>query len=82
MSERRTSAIPMQYMLFVDIPDEAGEIAMVATLLAASAISIKNIGIVHNREQAEGALAIVFHDEASKKAAIPVLERHNYKVII
>ncbi len=82
MSERRTSAIPRSYMLYVDIPDEAGEIAMVATLLAASAISIKNIGIIHNREQAEGALCIVFHDEATMKAAIPVLQRHNYKVIL
>ena len=82
MSERRTSAIPRQYLLFVDIPDEAGEIAMVATLLAASAISIKNIGIIHNREQAEGALCIVFNDEETMKAAIPVLQRHNYKVIL
>ncbi len=82
MSERRTSAIPRQYILYVDIPDEAGEIAMVATLLAASAISIKNIGIIHNREQAEGALGIVFHDETSMKAAIPVLQKHNYKVIL
>ena len=82
MSERRTSAIPGQYVLFVDIPDEAGEIAMVATLLAASAISIKNIGIIHNREQAEGALGIVFSDEDTLKAAIPVLQKHNYKVIL
>ncbi len=80
MSERRTSALPRRYILFVDIPDEAGEIAMVATLLAASAISIKNIGILHNREMAEGALAIAFYDEGSMKAAVPVLERHNYRV--
>ena len=81
MSDRRTSAIPRLYILYVDIPDEAGEIAMVATLLAASAISIKNIGIINNREQAEGALGISFHDEASMNAAIPVLEKHNYRVI-
>ena len=53
---------------------------MVATLLAASAISIKNIGILHTREMAEGALAIAFYDEGSMKAAVPVLERHNYRV--
>ena len=82
MSERRTSAIPRRNILFVDIPDEAGEIAMVATLLASNAISIKNIGIIHNREMAEGALGIAFYDDESMKAAIPVLQKHNYKVIL
>ena len=82
MSDRRTGAIEKEYRLFVDIPDEAGEIAMVATLLATKAINIKNIGIVHNREQAEGALCILFDTEADMKAAIPVLKKHDYRVIL
>jgi prephenate dehydrogenase len=82
MSDRRTGAIEKEYRLFVDIPDEAGEIAMVATLLATKAINIKNIGIVHNREQAEGALCILFDTEEDMKAAIPVLKKHDYRVIL
>ena len=82
MSDRRTGAIEKEYRLFVDIPDEAGEIAMVATLLATKAINIKNIGIVHNREQAEGALCILFDTEDDMKAAIPVLKKHDYRVIL
>lgn len=37
------------FACYVDIPDEAGAIASLATLLAKADISIKNIGIVHNR---------------------------------
>ena len=82
MSDRRTSGIAKEYRLFVDIPDEAGEIAMVATLLATKSINIKNIGIVHNREQAEGALCILFDTEDDMNAAIPVLKKHDYRVIL
>ncbi|MBR5421644.1 MAG: prephenate dehydrogenase [Lachnospiraceae bacterium] len=80
MSERRTTAIPRDFRLFVDVPDEAGQIAAVATLLAASSINIKNIGITHNREQAEGALYIAFYDEASRDAAVPVLKEKGYRI--
>ena len=38
------------YAITIDIADEPGEIAAVATILALKNISIKNIGIVHNRE--------------------------------
>lgn len=38
------------YIIYCDIVDQAGAIATIATILACNAISIKNIGIVHNRE--------------------------------
>ena len=38
------------FEVFIDISDEAGAIATIATLLGANGISIKNIGILHNRE--------------------------------
>ena len=38
------------YVLYLDIADEAGGIATIATILAMEKISIKNIGIIHNRE--------------------------------
>ena len=43
--------------------DEAGGIATVATILATNGISIKNIGIVHNREFEEAVLHVEFYEE-------------------
>ena len=43
-------------------------------------VSIKNIGIIHNREYEEGVLKISFYDQASSEKAMEQLERHRYKV--
>ena len=40
----------------MDLLDEAGGIATVATILASHHLSIKNIGIIHNREFEDGVL--------------------------
>lgn len=66
--------------VFCDIIDESGAIATIATILATNGISIKNIGIIHNREHQEGVLKISFYDESSANKAIEQLERHRYKV--
>ena len=82
MNDRRSSAIPNDYRLYVDVPDETGIIASVATLLAHAGINIKNIGITHNREQAEGALYIAFYEKGDMQAAIPILKDNSYRVIL
>ena len=64
----------------MDIPDEAGAIATIATLLAKADISIKNIGIVHNREFEEGVLQVEFYEQASLNEAIILLQDLNYTV--
>ena len=51
----------------MDIIDETGAIASIAALLAGNHISIKNIGIIHNREFEEGVLRIEFYDRNLKK---------------
>lgn len=66
------------YSIRVDIPDEAGSLAAVATLLALNGINIKNIGIAHNREVEEGVLAIEFYEEASIEKAIRLLTGRGY----
>ncbi|MBR1692913.1 MAG: prephenate dehydrogenase [Lachnospiraceae bacterium] len=68
------------YEVYLDIPDKAGAIAMTATILALNDISIKNIGIMHNREFQEGVLHIEFYDKASADAAVALLKRNNYTV--
>lgn len=68
------------YRIYCDIIDENGAIAAIATILAVHSISIKNIGIVHNREFEEGALSIEFYEEKAKVEAAKLLRHHRYTV--
>ncbi|MDE6914545.1 MAG: prephenate dehydrogenase/arogenate dehydrogenase family protein, partial [Lachnospiraceae bacterium] len=68
------------YACYVDIPDEAGALAAIATLLAKADISIKNIGIVHNREFEEGVLRVEFYEEAALAEAVSLLQGLHYAV--
>lgn len=66
--------------IYVDLADEAGGIAAIATLLATNGINIKNIGIIHNREFEEGVLRIEFYDEDSSEKSAKLLRARNYTV--
>ena len=55
--------IKKAYALYVDLVDETGGIATVATILACNQINLKNIGIVNNREFEEAVLKIEFYEE-------------------
>ena len=68
------------FAIYCDIIDEAGGIATIATILASNNISIKNIGIIHNREFEEGVLRIEFYEGAAQEKAAQVLRRHRYTV--
>lgn len=68
------------FAIYCDIIDEAGGIATIATILASNNISIKNIGIIHNREFEEGVLRIEFYEGSAQEKAAQVLRRHRYTV--
>ena len=68
------------FAIYCDIIDETGGIATIATILASNLISIKNIGIVHNREFEEGVLRIEFYEASAQEQAAQVLRRHRYIV--
>ncbi|MCD8323867.1 MAG: prephenate dehydrogenase [Clostridiales bacterium] len=68
------------YQLFLDLIDEAGGIATIATILATNMISIKNIGIIHNREFQQGVLQVEFYDQPSYDKAVALLTRHHYTI--
>lgn len=72
--------IKKSFSLTVDILDETGALASIATMLALNNINIKNIGIVHNRELEEGVLRIEFYEEASIEQAASLLEGKGYNV--
>ena len=77
---RGNGLLPQANDFYLDLADEAGQIAIVATILAAARVSIKNIGIVHNREFEAGVLHIVLYDEAAKEKAMQLLTEHGYRI--
>ena len=60
--------------------DEAGGIAALATILATNGISIKNIGIVHNREYEGGILRIEFYHEEAIERSTKILCEKGYSL--
>ena len=72
--------IKAEHVFTVDIADKPGSIAAIASLLAAHDVSIKNIGINHNREFAEGALRIEFYDTKAIEQATRIMTEHGYNL--
>ena len=72
--------IKAEYVFTVDIADKPGAIAAIASLLAMHDVSIKNIGINHNRELAEGALRIEFNDKTAHERAVEIMKSHGYQI--
>ncbi len=68
------------FELYCDLIDEAGGIATIATILASNHISIKNIGIIHNREFEEGVLKIELYEKSSYDRTIALLRKYHYTV--
>lgn len=80
MPDSSAGPIKKQFALYCDIVDEAGGIATIATILASNNISIKNIGIIHNREFEEGVLRIEFYEEEPSLKAAELLKKYHYIV--
>ena len=76
----KSGAIKKVYELYLDLLDEAGGIATVATILASNNISIKNIGIIHNREFEQGVLRLELYDEQALDGARKLLSKHHYTI--
>ena len=68
------------HKLYVHIPDQPGTIATVASLLAFNNISLKNIGIIYNREFEEGVLQLAFPDKQTLTRAKRLLTDNGYMV--
>nr|WP_314459206.1 prephenate dehydrogenase [uncultured Clostridium sp.] len=80
-SEKATGPIAPEYSFTVDMADEVGAISTLSVILAAKGISIRNIGINHNREHGEGTLRIAFYDRETMDEAWKQLERYHYDLI-
>ncbi|MDO5422936.1 MAG: prephenate dehydrogenase [Eubacteriales bacterium] len=73
-------SLPKVWSLYCDMVDEAGGIAALATILATNGISIKNIGIVHNRQFEEAVLYVEFYEESALKKAAELLRKYRYVI--
>ena len=80
ISDSVSGPIPKAYSIYCDMVDEAGGIAALATILATNGISIKNIGIVHNREFEEAVLHVEFYEEMAKIKAAELLRKYRYTI--
>lgn len=71
--------LPKTYILFVDVQDNPGMIAKIATLLSDNDINIKNIGIVNHREFQGGVLQIVFERKSHMIDSMQLLSQNDYR---
>lgn len=79
-SNRSPGPFVKTYEVIVDVVDEPGIIASIATLLSQHKINIKNIGIINSREYENGALQIVFDREEDQKKSIKLLQNMDYTI--
>ena len=79
-SDLSAGPIKKSHRLYCDLVDEAGGIAILSTILASRGITIKNIGIVHNREFEDAVLMVEFYDADSKVCAVEELRRYRYTI--
>ncbi len=77
---KKNGILATTYELFVDIKDETGSLALLATLLSLHGVNIKNIGIIHNREFEQGVLRVEFYDQEAVDKAKKVLEMNTYHI--
>lgn len=78
--DTRKGPISSVYEVFVDMKDSPGAIARVATVLAEHEISIKNIGIIHNREFQDGVLRIELNSAEDIEQTRKLLPIHEIKL--
>ncbi len=78
--EASSGPIKKDFAIRIDIADEPGALASIATILALNGISIKNIGITHNRELEEGVLRIEFYEETGMEHAVSILKNKGYRI--
>lgn len=77
---KKSGPIKKVYEFYCDLIDEAGGIATIATILASNHLSIKNIGILHNREFESGVLHIEMYEQNALDMAISLLKKYHYTI--
>jgi len=80
LPELQSLALAPYHHLYVDVEDRPGIIGKIATLLGEHGINIKNLRIIHSREdEPGGCLVISFSDVMSLNNASKILTAEGYK---
>lgn len=79
---KSSSIIARTYDLFITVDDRAGAIASIATILSDHDISIKNIGIIHNREYMDGVMKLELYNKEDAEFSKRLLEQNQYEIIV
>lgn len=78
--DANSGPIKKAYTLRMELADKTGALSEVVALLAKENISIKNIGILHNREYQSGAMHLELYDDISLKTAKELLLENGYTI--
>ncbi|MDR1532310.1 MAG: prephenate dehydrogenase [Clostridiales bacterium] len=68
------------YEIKIDVEDKPGIIAVVATLLCAGGLNIKNIGVANSREYEGGVLRVELDSETSLRTGREILRKYNFQI--
>ena len=79
-SAKKASSYATSFELYVDTVDKPGIIACVATILSFNGINIKSMGVINNREYADGILQLVLESKEDKEKSHRLLTQMNYTV--
>ena len=78
MDSSAQGLIHSDYVLSIRVQDHPGAISIISTILASNRVSIRNIGINHNREKGEGALQLSFYTGEDCEMAKKLLHKYGF----
>ena len=78
MDSSAQGLIHSDYAISIRVQDHPGAISIISTILASNRVSIRNIGINHNREKGEGALQLSFYTGEDCEMAKKLLHKYGF----
>ena len=78
MDSSAQGLIHSNYAISIHVQDHPGAISIISTILASNMVSIRNIGINHNREKGEGALQLSFYTGEDCEMAKKLLHKYGF----
>ena len=79
MDSSAQGLIQSEYAISLHVQDHPGAISIISTILASNMVSIRNVGINHNREKGEGALQLSFYTGEDCDMAKKLLHKYGFQ---